>query len=147
MPIQIIMSNGLISTQAAQELHREVGQTFLDHHEISNNRFMLPNIVGEVVFMDPDLTFSGLQASPLAIVELRVPSFTFSTQAQKDKFVAEVTDLVIRHTEGKLEKESVWVNAVYAVDGLWGIAGKAYSNSELGSAIQQANLSTRTLYQ
>lgn len=119
-------------------MHQAVGQAFLDNHQISDNRFMLPNIVGEVVFMDSELTFSGLKPSPLAIVELRVPSFTFSTQAQKDKFVREVTDIVLTHTEGKLSMESVWVNAVYAVEGLWGIAGKAYTNEELGKAIQHA---------
>lgn len=138
MPIQIIITEGLITKKAAQKMHQAVGQAFLDNHQISDNRFMLPNIVGEVVFMDSELTFSGLKPSPLAIVELRVPSFTFGTQVQKDKFVREVTDIVLTHTEGKLPKESIWVNAVYAVEGLWGIAGKAYTNEELGKAIQHA---------
>ena len=139
MPIQIIMTEGLTSKDAAQKMHRQVGQAFLDNHQISNNQFMLPNIVGEVVFMDPDITFSGLKASPIAVVELRVPSFTFGTQEQKDNFVQEATNIVFDATNGKLPKESIWVNAVYAVDGLWGIAGKAYTNDQRGVAIQQAS--------
>jgi len=139
MPIQIIMTEGLISVEAAQEMHQKVGQAFLDNHQISDNRFMLPNIIGEVVFMNKELTFSGLQVAPIAIVELRVPSFTFGTQKQKDQFVQEVTDIVHTITDGKLPKESIWVNAVYTVDGLWGIAGRAYTNEQLGESIKQAS--------
>ena len=139
MPIQIIMTEGLTSKADAQKMHTQVGQAFLDNHQISNNQFMLPNIIGEVVFMDPDITFSGLKASPIAVVELRVPSFTFGTQEQKDSFVQKATDIILDATNGKLPKESIWVNAVYAVDGLWGIAGKAYTNEQLGAAIQHAS--------
>ena len=138
MPIQVILTEGLISEDDAQTLHQKIGQALLDHHQISNNAFMLPNIVGEVVFMKRSLTFAGLKNKPIAVVELRVPSFTFTTQAQRDSFVAEVTSLVLTAADGKLDKTSVWVNAVYAVDGLWGIGGKAYTNEQLGEAIQQA---------
>ncbi|MCG7534440.1 hypothetical protein [Pseudoalteromonas sp. OOF1S-7] len=138
MPIQIIMSEGLVSKRSAQVLHQQLGQAFLDNHEISDNRFMLPNIVGEVVFIDSELTFSGLAVSPLAIVELRVPAFTFATEVQKERFVSEATELVLSHTQGKLSKESIWVNAVYTVDGMWGIAGQAYTNAQLEQAIVNA---------
>ncbi|MDO3386879.1 hypothetical protein QWI17_13610 [Gilvimarinus sp. SDUM040013] len=138
MPVQIIMTEGLASKVEAQKAHAEISQVFLDLHQISNNSFMLPNIIGEVVFVEEGLTFSGKATSSIAIVELRVPSFTFGTQQQKDEFVQKATDIILRATSGKLSKEHVWVNAVYAVDGLWGIAGKAYSNEELGQAIQTA---------
>jgi phenylpyruvate tautomerase PptA (4-oxalocrotonate tautomerase family) len=138
MPIQIIMTEGLTSKAEAQKAHAEISQVFLDLHQISNNAFMLPNIIGEVVFVEEGLTFSGKDVNSIAIVELRVPSFTFGTQQQRDEFVQKATDIILRSTAGKLPKELVWVNAVYAVDGLWGIAGKAYSNAELGQAIQTA---------
>ncbi|MGR6873125.1 4-oxalocrotonate tautomerase [Pseudomonas sp. HK3] len=138
MPIQIIMTEGLIEKTEAHKLHSDVSQAFLDAHEISDNAFMLPNVIGEVVFVEEGLTFSGKRINPIAIVELRVPSFTFGTQRQKDGFVEVVTDIVLDATAGKLAKTSIWVNAVYAVDGLWGIAGKAYTNDELRQGIQQA---------
>lgn len=140
MPIQIIVTDGLLSKSAAQQAHADIAQAFLDIHQISDNRFMLPNVVGEVVFVERGLTFSGKQLNALAIIELRVPSFTFGTQQQKDLFVQQATNIMLRATEGKLPKEFVWVNAVYAVDGLWGIAGKAYSNVELEQAIQAAGV-------
>ena len=36
--------------------------------------------------------------------------------------------------------ERIFVNMVYAVDGLWGIGGKAYTNAELGEAVSQAGI-------
>jgi phenylpyruvate tautomerase PptA (4-oxalocrotonate tautomerase family) len=137
MPIQIVMTEGLVSKSDAQQLHHDISQIFLDVHQISNNAFMLPNVIGEVTFVEQGLTFSGKQVDSIAIIELKVPSFTFGTQDQKNEFVQKATESVLRAANGKLAKEFIWVNAVYAVDGLWGIGGKAYTNSELGQAIQQ----------
>jgi len=138
MPIQIIMTEGLVAKSEAQQLHCDVAQAFLDAHQIGANPFMLPNIIGEVVFMEKGLTFAGKKVTDLAIVELRVPSFTFGSQEQRNQFVETVTERVFKAASGKLSKEQIWVNAVYAVDGIWGIAGKAYTNAELGQAIQKA---------
>lgn len=139
MPIQIIMTDRLMNQESARRLHKEICQSLLAAHNISDNRFMMPNVVGEVVFVDPAQTFAGLENSSLAIVELKLPSFTFATQDQRDQFVHRVTELVLKYTDGKLPREKIWVNAVYAVDGFWGIAGKAYTNEQLLTSIQQAS--------
>ncbi|MBL4789748.1 MAG: hypothetical protein JKY60_12140 [Kordiimonadaceae bacterium] len=131
MPIQIIMTEGLISKETAQQLHHDVAEIFLDLHDLSGNSFMAPNIIGEVIFVERGLTFSNQQVADLAIVELRVPSFALSGQEQKDAFVKRVTDTVEKAAAGKLKSSQIWVNAVYAVEGLWGIGGKAYSNEEM----------------
>lgn len=138
MPVQIIMTEGLISKETAQKIHSEVGETFLDVHGLSGNTFMTPNIIGEVVFVEKGLTFSGNEVKDIAIVELRVPAFAFGEQEQKTQFVERVTDIVLKATDGKLPIENIWVNAVYAVDGIWGIGGKNYTNEQLGEAIGTA---------
>ncbi len=139
MPVQIIMTEGLVSKETAQQLHHEVGEIFLDLHNITGNAFMAPNIIGEVIFVEKGLTFSGQKNNDIVIVELRVPSFTFSAQEQKSQFVMRVTNAVKKATDNNLASEQIWVNAVYAVEGLWGIAGKAYTNEELGKAIGKAS--------
>ena len=75
MPIQIIMTDRLMNQESARRLHKEICQSLLAAHNISDNRFMMPNVVGEVVFVDPAQTFAGLENSSLAIVELKLPSF------------------------------------------------------------------------
>lgn len=138
MPVQIILTEGLVSKKDAQQLHHDVADIFLDLHDLDGNAFMTPNIIGEVIFVEQGLTFSNKQVSDLAIVELRVPSFALNTQEQKDQFVERVTETVKKAAGGKLTNEQIWVNAVYAVDGLWGIGGKAYTIEELGESISKA---------
>ena len=138
MPVQIILTEGLLSKTNAQQLHHDVTEIFLDLHDLEGNSFMTPNVIGEVIFAEKGLTFSNKQVSDLAIVELRVPSFAFATREQKEQFVARVTDTVESAAGGKLPRNQIWVNAVYAVDGLWGIAGKAYTIEELSESIGKA---------
>lgn len=138
MPIQIILTEGLATKEQAQQIHHDVVAVFLDLHKLEGNAFMTPNVIGEVLFVDKGLTFSGMDVSDLAIVGLSVPSFTFGTQGQKTQFVERVTDIVLKATNGKLPIKNIYVNVTYTVDGLWGIAGKAYTNEQLGEAIGEA---------
>lgn len=135
MPIQIILTEGLATKEQAQQMHHDIVAVFLDLHELEGNTFMTPNVIGEVLFVDKGLTFSGMNVSDLAIVGLGVPSFTFGTKEQKTQFIERVTDIVLKATHGKLPIENIYVNVTYTVDGLWGIAGKAYTNEQLGEAI------------
>jgi phenylpyruvate tautomerase PptA (4-oxalocrotonate tautomerase family) len=73
------------------------------------------------------------------VVELKVPSFALPSAAQKAGFVKEATDIVFNAAEGHHPRERIFVNMVYAVDGLWGIGGKAYTNAELGDAVNRAS--------
>lgn len=49
--------------------------------------------------------------------------------------IEEATNIVHEASGGKLPKNQIWVNVVHAVDGAWGIAGQAMTNTELGEAI------------
>jgi phenylpyruvate tautomerase PptA (4-oxalocrotonate tautomerase family) len=64
-----------------------------------------------------------------------VPAITFPDDAVKQAFVGAVTDIIDRLKAGSHPRERTFVNVTYAVDGTWGIGGKAYSNAELGAAI------------
>jgi hypothetical protein len=67
-----------------------------------------------------------------------VPSFALGTSEQKQGFVADATDAVLRACKGRLQRDHVWVNMVYAIDGLWGIKGQAFSNDQLLQSVSQA---------
>ena len=69
------------------------------------------------------------------MVELKVPSFVLAAPEQKETFIREATELVHQASGGKQPRERIWVNMVYTVDGLWGIAGQAYTNAQLGAAV------------
>jgi phenylpyruvate tautomerase PptA (4-oxalocrotonate tautomerase family) len=69
---------------------------------------------------------------------VKVPAITFPNADVQQAFVAAVTDIIDRLKTGSHPRERTFVNVTYAVDGTWGIGGKAYSNAELGAAIVQA---------
>jgi hypothetical protein len=138
MPIAIFITEDIITHATAQKLHREIGEIFLAQHNLTDNSFMTPNIIGEVIFVPKGLSFAGLKPADMAIVELRMPSFALESKEQKEAFVTQTTNAVKNAVGDALPIENIWVNAVYAVDGIWGIAGKTYTNEQLIHAISQA---------
>jgi phenylpyruvate tautomerase PptA (4-oxalocrotonate tautomerase family) len=82
--------------------------------------------------------FTGGRAENAIFVELKVPSVTFTTQEQRQGFVDDVNAILDELTHGTYPKDRTFVNITYAVDGSWGVAGKAWTNAELGEAIAHA---------
>ncbi|WP_370979808.1 hypothetical protein [Agaribacterium sp. ZY112] len=74
---------------------------------------MIPSVIGEVLFINKELTFTGLKVSALAIIGLRAPSFIFG-------LVAKITQIVLKYTKESLPKGCIWVNAGHAVDAYLG---------------------------
>jgi len=64
-----------------------------------------------------------------------VPSATFRDRASQEAFVAAATAIVDELRAGDHPPSRTFVHVVYAVDGTWGIDGKAYTNDDLGAAI------------
>jgi len=64
-----------------------------------------------------------------------VPSVTFPNRQVQQAFVERVTDVIDELKAGEHPRTRTFVSVTYAVDGAWGIAGKAYSNADLGAAI------------
>ncbi len=135
MPIQIIATEGVLPVAKEQEVFAALSDCFLRSHGLIGNAFMTPNVIGEITIVAKGRTFSGGKPSEIVIVELKAPSFAFATSEQKQGFITEATDIVVKATGGKHPKDRIYINMVYAVDGMWGIAGKAYSNAQLGDAI------------
>ncbi|WP_269537692.1 hypothetical protein [Cerasicoccus fimbriatus] len=138
MPIEVIITEGLLDKESAQQLHSSLSKLLLEVHGLEQNAFMRPNVIGEVSFIPEGFSFAGSVAQQIAIVELRAPSFVLATAELRERFTAEATRLVHEATGGNLPIDNIWVNMVYAVDGFWGISGKAYTNEELGQQISAA---------
>lgn len=137
MPITIQATEGVIPASAEQKLFADVTDTFLKLHNLAGNKFITPNVIGEVNVIEKGRSFAGGKPDDIVIIELKVPSFVLASLEQKQAFVAQTTDLVVKASGGRQPKNRIYVNMVYAVDGLWGIAGKTYTNAELGEAVSK----------
>ena len=135
MPIQVIVPEGALTAGAETEMLRKLTDLLLRLHGLTGNRFMTPNIVGEVNVLPRGRTFSGGKPADIAILELKVPSFVLPTQALKEAWIAEGTAIIEATAAGRIKREQIFANVSYAVDGGWGIGGIAYSNADLGSAV------------
>jgi len=138
MPISVHVTQGLLTPPGAREVLPLIADALLRAHGLSGNRFMTPNVIGHVFVSAESESYVGGKAQSLAVVEVKVPATTFPNAEVKQAFVGEVTDIIDRLSNNGHPRERTFVNVTYAVDGAWGIAGKAYSNAELGEAIQQA---------
>lgn len=137
MPLTLIISEGLLPKERRQATVAKLSEAFLKLHGLAGNKFFTPNVIGHIADIPADSTFAGLQPTPVAIVEWLTPSFAFASREIQEAYVAEATQIVFDACEGKQPREKIWVNLKYAIDGMWGIGGKAYTNEQLGAAAAQ----------
>jgi hypothetical protein len=135
MPIQVIVPEGALTPAAQAETFRKLTDLLLRLHGLSDNRFMRPNVIGEVTVVPSGRTFSGGEATDIAVFELKVPSFVLPTQELKDAWISEGTAIIEAAAAGRIKREHIFANVTHAVEGAWGIGGIAYNNAALGSAV------------
>lgn len=137
MPISVQVTTDLLTPDGEREILPLVADALLRVHGLTGNKFMMPNVVGHLLVSPEARSYAGGKLQSLAVIEVKVPSVTFPNADVKQAFISEVTDIIDRLKKGTHPRERTYVNVTYAVDGTWGIAGKAYSNSEMGEAVQQ----------
>jgi hypothetical protein len=138
MPISVQVTRGLLTPEGERTILPRVADALLAAHGIADNAFMRENVVGHVVVSDEATAYVGGAAASLAVIEVKVPSVTFRDRQSQEAFVAAVTCIVDELKAGVHPPSRTFVNVTHAVDGTWGIAGKAYTNEDLGAAIAAA---------
>src|ERR1700750_1591701 len=91
MPIQIIDPEGALTPAGEAEAFKKLTELLLRLHGLTGNRFMTPNVIGEVTVVPKGRTFSGGRPADIAVLELKVPSFVLPTQELKDAWISEGT--------------------------------------------------------
>ena len=127
MPLTLIVTEGLIPKERRQATVTKLSEAFLKLHGLAGNQVFTPNVIGHIADIPADSTFAGLKPTAVAIVEWLTPSFAFPTREIQQAYVKEATQIVFDACEGKHPREQIWVNLKYAVDGMWGIGGVAYT--------------------
>jgi phenylpyruvate tautomerase PptA (4-oxalocrotonate tautomerase family) len=138
MPITLTVPEGLLTSEAEAQVFDDLTQALLSVAELSANPFMEPNVVGTINVLPKQHVFAGGLPAPAAFVELKLPSIALASAEAKRDFIERATSVVERAAEGRIRRDHIWTNIVYAADGAWGIAGRALTNGELVSEIQNA---------
>ncbi|CAM8846171.1 Tautomerase enzyme [Burkholderia pseudomallei] len=131
MPITLTVSEGLLEPDVEAQVFAALTDALLDVEQLDGNAFMTPNVIGTLHVLPRERVFAGGKAGAAAFVELKLPAVALVTPDAKQRFIQRATAVMEQAASGRLTRDRIWVNVVYAVDGAWGIAGRGYSNAEL----------------
>jgi phenylpyruvate tautomerase PptA (4-oxalocrotonate tautomerase family) len=135
MPIAIQLTPGLLTADGQRSVFSRIADILLDVHGLKGNQFMTPNVVGHVTVLPEGASYVDGKPQSLAVIEVKVPSVTFPNREVQRAFIQRVTDVIDELKAGQHPRSRTFVSVTHALDGAWGIGGKAYSNAELGAAI------------
>jgi phenylpyruvate tautomerase PptA (4-oxalocrotonate tautomerase family) len=138
MPITLTVPEGLLSAQAQAQAFAGLTDAILDAAGLAGNAFMAANIIGTIIIVPKEQVLAAGKPITGAFIELKLPEIALATPEAKQAFIEMATDVVERAAEGRLKREHIWSNIVYAPEAAWGIAGRSYSNADLIGAIQDA---------
>jgi phenylpyruvate tautomerase PptA (4-oxalocrotonate tautomerase family) len=132
MPITLTVSEGLLSIEAEARVCAELTDALLSVAGLAGNSVMTPNVVGTINVLPKTHVFAGGKPAPAAFVELKLPEIALGSAEAKQAFIERATAAVERAADGKLRRDQIWVNILYAAEGAWGIAGRAYGSPDCG---------------
>jgi phenylpyruvate tautomerase PptA (4-oxalocrotonate tautomerase family) len=138
MPITVTVTEGLLAPEAESRVFAELTDALLEIEQLHDNAFMTPNVIGTMNVVPPGRIYTGGKPGAAAFVELKLPGVALAAPEAKRRFIERATGVVERAALGRLPRERIWVNVVYAADGAWGIGGRGYDNAALVEAIQAA---------
>jgi hypothetical protein len=138
MPISIQVTRGLLTPDGERQIFPRIAAALLESHGLENNTFMKENVIGHLVTSDESSSYVNGKPQSLAIIEVKVPAVAFTERGIQQKFIEAVTNIVDELKAESHPKSRTFVTITHAVDGGWGIAGIAYTNAALGTAIAEA---------
>lgn len=138
MPITLTLSEGLLTAEAQTRALAGLTEVLLDVAGLSGNSFMTPNVIGSIHILPKHQILAGGKPIDAAFIELKLPAIALATSEAKAAFIDRATTLVEQAADGRLKRDHIWASIVYAADGAWGIAGRAFNNDDLVLAIQDA---------
>ncbi|MCF8480124.1 MAG: hypothetical protein K9H25_06815 [Rhodospirillum sp.] len=135
MPITLTLPEGLLTSQEQADAFAGLTDAILEVSGLIGNGFMTANIVGSIHVLPKEHVLSGGKPVAAAFVELKLPEIALATPEAKKAFIEKATDIVEKAGGGRLKREHIWSNIIYAPEGAWGIAGRSYDSADLVEAI------------
>lgn len=138
MPLTLTVTEGILPKGTEGATFVRLCEAMLKWHGLTGNSALTPNVVGSIHVLPKGDTFSGLNETPVAFIEWKVPSFSFTDRRVQVGYIEEATAILHEASGGRLPKDRIWCNVVHAVDGAWGVNGQALTNAQLGESVANA---------
>ena len=137
MPLTLTLTEGVLPKGKEKVAFAQLSEALLKWHGLTGNKVMIPNVIGSIHVLSKDQTISGMQETPVALIEWKLPSVTFTTRDQQLGYFEEATNIIHELSGGKQPKDKIFINVVHAVDGAWNFEGKALTNAEIGERLSK----------
>ncbi len=134
MPLTLTLTEGVLPKSQEKVAFAKLSEAMIKWHGGTGNKVMTANVVGSVHVVPRDSTFTGMQETPVAFIEWKVPSFAFASREVQVGYFAEATDIIHELSGGKQPRDKIFINVVHTVDGAWNLDGRAMTNAEIGEA-------------
>ena len=135
MPLTLTLTEGVLPPGQEKLAFARLSEAMLKWHGMAGNAVMTRNVIGSIHVMPKDTTFTGMQETPVAFIEWKVPSFAFASREVQVGYFEEATRIIHDMSGGRQPKDNIYINVVHAVDGAWNLGGKALTNAEIGVAV------------
>lgn len=129
MPIDIFVPKNALDRAKLTTLATNVTETLLQWTDATQNAFLRSNVSVFVHELPASDVFAGGKSAAVARVDVKVPTVALTTQERRDGFTADVTKSVRDAAVAPLDH--VWVFISNAVEGGWGIDGKAFTSEDM----------------
>ncbi|MBY2926558.1 Tautomerase enzyme [Rhizobium leguminosarum] len=136
MPITLTVPEGLLSLEGQAQAFAGLTDALLDAAGLTGNTFMTANVIGTINVLPREHVLAAGKPIAAAFIELNLPEIALVSAETRQAFFEKAADVVEQAAEGRLRREHIWSNIIYAPEGAWGIAGRSYSNADLVAAIQ-----------
>ena len=138
MPLTLTLTEGVLPKGEEKVAYRRLAEAMLKWHGLAGSEIMTPNVVGSIHVVDKGQTFTGTDATPVAFIEWKVPSFAFTDRRVQQGYFQEATDIIHEMSGGRQPRDRIFINVVHAVDGAWNCNGRAMTNAEIGAEVAKA---------
>ncbi len=138
MPLTLTLTEGVVPTGQERVAFARLSEAFIRWHGGAGNKLLTKNIVGSLHVLPKSATFAGMEETPVAFIEWKVPGFALADRATQLGYFEEATNIIHEMSGGRQPKDLIFVNAVHAVDGAWNFEGRASTNAEIGAAVAAA---------
>jgi hypothetical protein len=136
MPITLTVPEGLLSLEGQAQAFAGLTDALLDVAGLTGNTFMTANVIGTINVLPREHVLAAGKPIAAAFIELKLPEIALVSAETRQAFFEKAADVVEQAAEGRLRREHIWSNIIYAPEGAWGIASRSYSNADLVAAIQ-----------
>lgn len=137
MPLTFTITEGLLEKGQERVAFARLTEAMLKAHGLLGNAIMARNVVGSILVLPLSATFIGMEETPVAFVEWKVPSFAFTDANAQKAYFAEASTILLEMTHGRLPRENIGINVTHAVDGAWNFDGERMTNAEIGARVAQ----------